>query len=50
MDDDNCTTCGLRWYSWNKHPPCLKLSPEERKAIGATSYLSEPAEQPTDEH
>lgn len=34
-DPDVCGTCFLRWYSWDKHPPCLKLSPEERRELGA---------------
>lgn len=32
---DVCGTCSLRWYAWNKHPPCLKLTPEERRELGA---------------
>lgn len=37
MDPDVCGTCELKWYSWDKHPPCLKLTPEERRARGALS-------------
>lgn len=48
MDDETCTTCFMKWRSWDKHPPCLKLSPEERRALGATaaalSQSTEPAE------
>lgn len=35
MDPEVCETCELRWYSWDKHPPCLKLTPEERRERGA---------------
>lgn len=37
MDQDptTCGTCGLRWPREEKHPPCLKLSPEERRRLEA---------------
>lgn len=37
MDASDCETCGLRWEREERHPPCLKLSPDERRAIGATA-------------
>lgn len=40
MDDDDpslCGTCGLNWPRSERHPPCLKLSPEERRELGATA-------------
>lgn len=37
MADETCGTCLLTWRSWDKHPPCLKLSPEERRELGATA-------------
>lgn len=50
-DPDVCTTCKLRWYSWDKHPPCLKLSPEERRERGALAgarpRVVEPPEETT---
>lgn len=27
----------MLWLRSEKHPPCLKLSPEERREIGATA-------------
>lgn len=34
MDDPMlCESCGLRWGPAGSHPPCLKLDPEERRAI-----------------
>lgn len=36
-DPDMCETCGLRWGGIGSHPPCLSLSPEERRAVGALS-------------
>lgn len=38
MDDPSlCGTCGLKWLRSARHPPCLKLSPEERRLLGATA-------------
>lgn len=33
MDRYDCEDCGLRWGPAGSHPPCLELSPEERRAI-----------------
>lgn len=46
MADDVCTTCLMKWYSWDKHPPCLKLSTEERRRRGALSGARVFKEQP----
>lgn len=46
MDDpDKCDTCSLRWGGIGSHPPCLKLSPEERKALGAYATAGRPVPQ-----
>lgn len=37
MNDETCGTCFLTWHRSEKHPPCLKLSPDERRALGATA-------------
>lgn len=41
-DPSNCGTCGLHWPRTMKHPPCLKLSPEERKRRGAMMAQPDP--------
>ena len=42
MDAYDCETCGLRWAPADRHPPCLKLSPEERRLLGATAATAPP--------
>lgn len=47
MDSTTCGTCFLDWPRSEKHPPCLKLSPAERRRLGALgSYkpVTEPRE------
>lgn len=42
MDSSRCGTCDLYWPREERHPPCLKLSPEERRERGALMAQPEP--------
>ena len=33
MEPETCRDCGLKWGPEGSHPPCLKLDPDERRAI-----------------
>lgn len=46
MDSTTCGTCGLNWPRWEKHPPCLTLSPDERRRLGALGSYKPANEDP----